>query len=180
MKKELENAETKFDELAKTLGHGLTRRESLRRIGGGLVGIVVGSLVGRAFAGGGNSDCAHFCQDTFPPGPDRGNCISQAAHGAGPCFECGPAAPPGHGQICGQVCCNANEICTDGQCVPLPGNTLLVCQCNDSNEEFVCANVTCQPGDVPARNAACDSACASHGGRSGGPFCHQFDPFCLS
>src|ERR1700687_2561248 len=36
----------------------------------------------------GNADCAHFC-NTLPPGPQRGQCKSDAAHGQGLCPECG-------------------------------------------------------------------------------------------
>src|SRR5688572_7034849 len=30
-----------------------------------------GAEAARGNAGGGNSNCAHFCQEAFPPGPDR-------------------------------------------------------------------------------------------------------------
>jgi hypothetical protein len=35
--------------------------------------------------GGGNSGAALCCRQLFPPGPARGQCVSQAAHGTGPC-----------------------------------------------------------------------------------------------
>jgi len=37
--------------------------------------------------GGGNSECAAFCNDAFPPGSARGHCKADAAHGEGACFE---------------------------------------------------------------------------------------------
>ncbi len=48
----------------------------------------------------GKSDCAHCCVATFPPGPERGLCMSEAAHGTGPC-------------ICGTQCCvGARDLST--------------------------------------------------------------------
>ena len=106
-----------FDELAKTLAKvkGVPRRDALRLIGSGLAGAVLASLgVGKAF-GQGNSNCAHFCESVFPPGDDRGKCISAAAHGEGLCYECGPAAPPEHPPLCGTVCCGTGQVCCGGQ-----------------------------------------------------------------
>jgi hypothetical protein len=37
-------------------------------------------------AGGGNSDCTVCCKALFPPGKDRGQCISAAAHHTGVCW----------------------------------------------------------------------------------------------
>ena len=129
-----------FDELAKTLAiaKGMPRRDALRLIGGGLAGGVLAAFgVGKAL-GQGNSPCAHFCVETFPPGPDRGKCVSDAAHHTGICFECGPAAPEGHPPLCGQVCCAAGQVCQDGTCVtPNVCTTGFTCggaltSCNDN------------------------------------------------
>lgn len=35
----------------------------------------------------GNKDCVDFCKFAFPPGAERGQCIAQAAHGEGACYE---------------------------------------------------------------------------------------------
>jgi len=35
-----------------------------------------------------NAECAHFCNTGLPPGPERGQCASQAAHGDGLCAQC--------------------------------------------------------------------------------------------
>lgn len=109
-----------FDELAKDLARGVSRREALRRLGGGMAGAMLASLgVGRAW-GQGNSDCAHFCDSVYPPGRQRGECKSDAAHGQGICQQCGPAAPPGHGPLCGTfgnpVCCDSGQLCVNGLC----------------------------------------------------------------
>src|SRR5437868_789074 len=84
--------ENRFDELAKALAQGVSRREALRRFGGGLVGVLVASLgLDRGWAkpngGGGNSDCAKFCHEVFS-GQEAGQCTSDAAHGQGACVAC--------------------------------------------------------------------------------------------
>ena len=51
---------------------------------------------------GGNSDCAQWCAANFP---NPGNvCTAPAAHGKGPCFDCGPHKTSPTEQLCGGVC----------------------------------------------------------------------------
>lgn len=63
-------------------------------------------------------DCKDFCKSVFPPGRDRGRCISDAAHGEGLCHECGADEE----QICRDAdgsarCCAAvGSICHQGAC----------------------------------------------------------------
>jgi len=40
-----------------------------------------------------NSGVAECCKKLFPPGPDRGQCVSDGAHGKGPCGSLDMAAP---------------------------------------------------------------------------------------
>ncbi len=135
---------TKFDTLTKTLATPDTRRQALRRIGGALTGALVGGgaltgglraflFPGQALAAGSNRDCALFCTAVFGPGPDRGKCLSDAAHGTGLCSTCGPASPGGGlppQSICcsrnpsgfcssysSATCCGSNQTCQNGQCV---------------------------------------------------------------
>jgi hypothetical protein len=175
-----------FDELAKTLAiaKGMPRRDALRLIGGGLAGGVLAAFgVGKAL-GQGNSPCAHFCVATFPPGPDRGQCVSDAAHHTGICFECGPAAPEGHPPLCGQVCCAAGQVCQDGTCITpnvcttgftcgsttvCGSNESFSCFCFETTEgvgpcssDFFCAGATacttsgdCPTGEVCTTNTCC-------------------------
>lgn len=153
-----------FDELAKTLAiaKGMPRRDALRLIGGGLAGGVLAAFgVGKAL-GQGNSPCAHFCVETFPPGPDRGKCVSDAAHGTGICFECGPAAPEGHPPLCGQVCCAEGQVCEDGTCV----------------NPNVCAGIGFTCGDSLS---ICDpnaTLCVCADTTEGGTACYNFNVFC--
>jgi len=153
-----------IDELAKTLAmaNGLPRRDALRLIGGTLAGGVLATFgVGKAFAKDpnlGNSPCAHYCQDHFPPGADRGKCVSDGAHGTGACYgcggpfeltgtclECGPGgaciAPP----VCGSGCVcfatvDGGSFCHEGQ--PCAGSQGCVSSA-DCPPGFACSNVTC-------------------------------------
>jgi hypothetical protein len=111
----------RFDDVAKGLASGtVSRGQALRWMGGALVGAALASVPRVAWAAnGGNSACAHFCTQTFPPGPQRAECISAAARGEGLCFECGPKATDTTRVLCGQVCCVSGETCSaNGQCVP--------------------------------------------------------------
>ncbi|OJJ37783.1 hypothetical protein ASPWEDRAFT_39525 [Aspergillus wentii DTO 134E9] len=82
---------------------------------------------------GGNSACAQWCATNFPNNP--GSCTSQAAHGTGPCYVCGPRKPSGSTKnLCSGVCtdtstdsnncgscmnkCRNTESCEGGQCRP--------------------------------------------------------------
>src|SRR5262249_49946260 len=126
-----------FDALARDLAAGLSRREALRRLGGGLAVTLLASLnLGRAW-GLSNGDCAAFCNSIYPPGPLRGRCTADAAHGTGLCYECGPAAPAGHGPVCGtainptnRFCCRADQVCVQNQCACPTGYTECNGQCN--------------------------------------------------
>jgi hypothetical protein len=136
-----------FDKLAKDLAGGLSRRQALRRLGGGLAGAVLGSLSfsaawakpkegldyksqgsggngGNDDNGGGNSACARWC-DSLPPGADTDHCKSDAAQGQGLCYECGPKASAGHPNFCdlagiGPTCCpKTAPTCCSGHCSDL-------------------------------------------------------------
>ncbi len=75
-----------FDELARELANGtVSRRKVLRILSGALVGGMLTSVPGAAWAArGGNSACAKFCRENFSPGRERGECISAGARGEGP------------------------------------------------------------------------------------------------
>jgi len=75
----------------------VSRRQAFKVIAvAALGGLFIKSGSGAAFAEeGGNSACAQFCNDTFPPGPDRGECKSDAAHGTGTCATVDRQHQPG-------------------------------------------------------------------------------------
>src|SRR5947208_2501669 len=116
-----ENVERRFDDLAKSLAKGHTRKSVLKVGVGALGAAVAAALPGRARADQpqGNDDCAHFCNTVFPPGPLRGDCKSAAAHAQGICFECGPGSPvqPPLQVLCVDVCCDIGEVCCNQHCV---------------------------------------------------------------
>jgi hypothetical protein len=61
----------------------------------------------------GNSGAAHWCAANLPPGSARGRCVSQAAHGIGSYYECGPGGS--NVGLCGGRCCPAGQSCNSAQ-----------------------------------------------------------------
>jgi hypothetical protein len=98
---DINGAITSFDDLAKGMASGtVSRRTALRWMGGALVGAALAAVPGAAWAQAptpaGNSACARFCHQIFPPGgPEAGQCTSQGAQGGGPCYSCTPGIGPG-------------------------------------------------------------------------------------
>ena len=61
----------KFDDLAKRVAKPISRRQVVKTLVVTSIGaLFIRSGTGEAFAS--NDACAHFCDATFPPGPDRG------------------------------------------------------------------------------------------------------------
>ena len=178
----------RFNFFAKTLAlsGGMPRREAVRRVGAAFGTMMLGSLwtgcssdssmtsltsksSSSARSAMNNSACAHFCQ-SLPPGPLRGTCVSDAAHGAGLCVACAgdvtrlcgsngtftccdPGVPCINGQcctsgvICGGTCCpGLNWTCVNGQCCP-PGQ-----QCGSvcCAQGYFCCEGACWPVGGPA------------------------------
>jgi len=177
---DLSRADLSFDGLAKGLAQGtLSRRKALRLVGGALLGGVMASIPRVAWAAnGGNSACAKFCKERFPPGRERGQCISAAAHGEGPCFDgngggtgctsVGGSCPGGFctylGGVFGEqgivVCCPFERECEEGgagRCCP-EGDT-----CTDFGccpPERVCSTSTFGPNSCcPAEGTCVNGEC---------------------
>ena len=79
----------RFDELAKDLARGVSRREALRRLGGGLLGAAVAAVglgLGKASADGkGKGEaCVDCCRAKLGGPPEGGlafgNCVSDCVH----------------------------------------------------------------------------------------------------
>jgi hypothetical protein len=121
--------------------------------------------------GGGNSDCAQWCASNFPhPGSD---CTSLAAHGKGPCFECGPGGPP-HKDYCGGKCCDKlNDDQNCGKCgnVCCPGSYCQSgsCVCREDKQP-PCGNTCCGNG-----KECCKGSCVPKG-TCGKPTCTSTCP----
>jgi hypothetical protein len=172
-----------FDTLTRALADPISRRGALGRIVGmlGLSTLGGGTLAalspGIALAGGGNSDCAHFCNAVFDPGPDRGQCKSDAAHGTGLCPACGngtlpvccPTNPDGTcTSYSSAICCSSGQVC---QVTPLPGGDF----------EVACMS-PCPSGTVQLSNGTCAMPCPV-GGRccsSGNCFPDNGSAYCTN
>lgn len=143
-----------FDALAQELARGLSRREALHCLAGGLAAVLLATLglprIGAADPGG-NSACAHWC-DNLPPSADTDHCKSDAAHGQGLCFQCGPAAPAGHPDVCsvtglGVTCCPAPAPnCCNGRCTNVLGDSSNCGRCGSACP----AGESCQGGQCAA------------------------------
>lgn len=164
-----------FDALTRGLATPSSRREAMRRwaalfSASALGGTALSTLSpGIALASGGNSDCAHFCNAIFAPGSARGTCKSDAAHGTGLCYTCGPKASGGTQAICcttdsngfctsysGATCCSSGQTCQSGTCASAcpAGQTDCNGTCtNLSNDCFNCG--------------ACGNSCEAVGGSPG-------------
>src|SRR2546427_532531 len=111
-----------FDEISKVIASGISRREALRRIGGGLVGATLAALgVGQAAAA--PSSCSVFCgKNAFTSGPLHAACL-QACHKCGGdttrvcCTASGCVCCPS-GQICGFNCNTNQSTCCTGSTIP--------------------------------------------------------------
>ena len=83
----------------------------------GLGGMALAVLGAPPAWGQGNSEAATWCRQNLPPG-QRGQCVSQAAHGTGPFFTCGPGGT--NVGLCGGVCCAAHQVCAANACARPP------------------------------------------------------------
>jgi hypothetical protein len=113
-----------FDELAKALASGRSRRQALRSFAAGVAGAALASLVpGRSAEAATNASaaCAKFCNTAFAAFPSTAAfCLTQSVVGKGPCFECGPKASSSSNKIpCGPVCCPS------GACARINGGVLI-------------------------------------------------------
>lgn len=101
-------SERAVEKLASLLNTGVSRRGALKWIGGLFAAATLPGCAddtptspGLTFAPGrsavrqsGNRDCVEFCNEAFPPGKARGDCIKAATRGEGPCFQA-PTGPTG-------------------------------------------------------------------------------------
>jgi hypothetical protein len=138
-----------FDTLARALAAGISRRRALQALGGAVLGTLAAAPP-RAVLAQGNSQCAHFCATVFGADtPAADQCTSDAAHGRGLCYGCGPAAPTGHPDLCGAACCptTASNCCDNTTCVNLQSD---VSNCGTCGKQCVTsvanAHATCTGG----------------------------------
>jgi hypothetical protein len=142
--------ERRFDELTRAIAQSTSRRRVLK----GLVAAVAGaalSSIGLGAQAQGNSNAAHFCDTVFSPGPERGKCISDAAHGTGLFYQCQG---------------NPANVCQDSNSATCPDFS------NDANHCGSCGNVC--PSDQPCLDGTC--GCASDQTMCGGNCIADCDP----
>jgi hypothetical protein len=132
-----------IDRLARGLATGtVSRRKALRMLGAALVGGALASIPGVAWAAkGGNSECVKCCKENFPPGPERGQCISAGARG-----EC-PVTCDGNG----------GGECPPGSLPPVSGGSLVTHQ---RIREF--AGTAAFSTRVRVRSCACVAPLVAH------------------
>jgi hypothetical protein len=184
-----------FDNLTKALATSTSRRQALRRLGGALSATLLASWpFGQALAqGGGNSDCAHFCNAIFGVGtPAAGQCTSDAAHHKGLCYTCGPASSGGTRSICcpknssgycssysSATCCDSGKTCLSGSCCATAnvcGSTCLATPCKTSQCQMcdptmgTCvgcpSSQTCLNGSCCPNDQVCGSSCGCPQGQT--------------
>jgi hypothetical protein len=166
----------RFDQLARAVGAGRSRRGILKGLGAAALGAVGLQRFGAAEAanGKGNSGCAHFCNQVF--GADTsaaGQCTSQGAHGTGPCVAC--ANNPAN--YCGGACTNVQtDVANCGSCGTVcPSDACHAATCASG----VCGTTSTGAGGV---GAACTPANFHDGAPIGSPgtgccgdlVCHGF------
>lgn len=169
-----------LDSLARAAAEGqLPRRELLRRVGGAAVGAFLASIglaacdadvtqpgaqkkgpagTPNLAADSGNADCVDFCQQAFPPGPERGQCIAEAAQGTGLCVECAANI----GLICigrgGQrFCCARGLNCCGDTCADLQNDVRNCGRCGiECPAGYVCSGGAC------ICRVTCDRQCCDY------------------
>jgi hypothetical protein len=163
----MEKRSSAFDELAKDLAQGLSRREALGRLAGGLLGAMLASL-GLEQAWGAPTSrppkCSDYCNTL--PRPQRANCNNAckqcggntqnicpsqdsdkvACCSQGTCCSAGTCGPPSTNQNCGACgnVCSGGTSCVNG-----------ACQC-PSGQAF-CNGVCCNPGEA-CNDGSCEGA----------------------
>jgi hypothetical protein len=174
--------ERRFDDLTRRLAGSTSRRSVLKAVvvtAASAIGVMGGSAGAK-----GNSDAAHFCSSVFPPGPARGQCVSDAAHGTGLYYQChgnpanvcqsasGVSCPDYTSDVtncgsCGTVCPDG-QPCLSGTCGCGFNQTLCGTTCvNQCDQEFgqVLNPTTCQcecpAGTVTLQTGACLQSCTT-------------------
>jgi hypothetical protein len=172
-----------FDEMAKALAGGLTRRQALRRVAGGLAGVLLGSLgVGRVW-GQAAGTCPDYCRGLgLTPGDGNafGKCVSNCARckghpcGADACCtgdqSCAVFGTHGVCGRCGMIDCHDLKFC-GGSC----SSSGDICACGttaDGEDVCVFTEGTCvrcsSDADCPESGQVCvatNCSCAQTGGR---------------
>jgi hypothetical protein len=154
--------EHQFDELAKALAAGVSRREALRRIGGGVVGLILASLgLGKAWGQSADVDCKKFCKSALSSDPKSkeqvatckascedcqagGNTVCGVSSAGGGAVTCCPQGCSSSGVCCGTLLasCEQSSECCSGFVCHVAGS---VC-CRGVSNDVCVTNEDCCPG----------------------------------
>ena len=160
----------RFDRWVRFLGDRVTRRGVLAIVTASFAAIPLGATASRRGRGGSsqrnaangdgaarqNADCAARCKKLFPPGKKRGQCISQAARGRGPCAK----------PVCTVQCAN------DAACCDAPGFGCCNDTCTELDDDGACSPPVCT---TPSTCASDDQCCGTDRCSCGDPnVCVQF------
>lgn len=99
---------------------GMSRREALRAVGGGLFGAVLASLGLKAWgAPPPNSQCGNYCRDTCGVSPGGGDAFRTCVSSCRTCLSTAGTvcACPAGGSSTSVVCCHSPDVCARGTCV---------------------------------------------------------------
>jgi len=164
--------DTQFDEWAKAVAHGLTRRKTLQLIGGTFTGVLLTLRGPRAWAAPstGGQGCGHICAPLFSP--HNQGAFAACTHACEDCKSCRgtPTMSSTQMLICnnatpcrnggGLACCSSdqnccNNVCCTGDCCQ--GNCYSsTCPAGQSRDPQTC-QCTCNSG------IACGEGCCSTG-----------------
>jgi hypothetical protein len=156
----------RFDSFAKALAQSNSRRDLIKAVGAGVVGVLFAGIgSGRALADPGdpgthgNSACAHFCAAVFGADtPAAGQCTSDGAHGTGLCQACGGATPT-------SICCTRNA---SGFCVSYSG---AVCPCAAGTTPACCDGICKDLSDDASNCGSCGKICSGPTSGTGTAIC---------
>jgi hypothetical protein len=181
--------ENRFDELTKALAGGVSRREALRRLGGGLAGVLLASMgLGKAWSQSGSVDCGSYCRARFAPGRVA---LRTCVHSCEDCqagggIVCGASSAGGGAVTCcsggtASTCCSGacvNTASDPNNCGGCAGAGGSVCSSSQS-----CVSGSCCPADRICNGTCCASGQVCQGGQcvgccpgDSGPFSVTDDP----
>ena len=204
MKNRLEKKDSvgnRFDELAKILAGGLTRRKTLQLIGGSVLAVYLAT--GRAW-GAATGSCKDTCASLF--NKDNMAAFNACTKACEDCKSCGGTPSFGGTLVCvgatpcrradgkGKLtCCQDGAECCQGMCLkvcPLGtvrdpqtcgcsmvmGPDRVLCLCGDGAPITVCADVL-DCAESSQVDAICVPTCSTHGGLTA-TACIDNDPMC--
>lgn len=157
----------RFDQLTEALATGSSRRRVLKLLGGGLATGLAASLgLRQTIQAKGNSDCAHVCTSLFPPGKARGECISQGAHGKGPCavsadpcagIDCSSLDGACSTGSCNGGACYSSAINEAGTCITAAGKKGTCADGTCTDQVDLCAGIDCAFLHDACNSSRCDT-----------------------